>query len=493
MTTCACGQRMGRFELLDELGRGGFATVYRARDTELSREVALKVLHPHLATSQTFVRRFCAEARTCARLRHPNIVNIYDAGRAEDGRVFFVMELLNGRPLSEVLSTAPMGLSVAVAWLAQLGAAVDYLHTQCVIHRDLKPANVMISTGGTAILMDFGIAHLMDDRMHLTEPGTLIGTPAYMAPEQIVGGPISEATDVYSLGILAYELLCGEPPFTGPPSAVMRDQLYRPAPAVHDRNPNLPATVATAIARALAKEPSARPGSASSFVAMLAGEPRCVSERRASGRRHRSRPALLTVAALLAGCAIVAELAQGHPSAAVPPAARPSATAVAMRAQAPGAALPLSAQKARPSEALMPLSWLSAPPASARPITSSLYTSAEVPGSIDPGVLQRPATPASGSLILTPRQAAPAPDATGLLAAMAVPRANPAAGRPPTANRPPLGRLPVQRRTSSPPRPEYPIPHPNMFSQQTEVGSSNKASQAGSVHNQARGRQQNGH
>ncbi|MGI8550253.1 MAG: protein kinase domain-containing protein [Dehalococcoidia bacterium] len=266
------GHQVGRFTVLGVLGTGGFATVYRAEDTQLRRQVALKLLHPHLSENPIFAQRFLAEARAMARLRHPHIVTIYDVGETADRRLYLVMELLEGTPLAARISQeTPVPPEQVGALLTQLAAALDYLHQQGLVHRDLKPANVMVSEAGAVTLMDFGIARTLEEEMPLTQTGQVVGTVAYMAPEQISGGAIGPATDIYALGLLAYELFAGRPPFTGSTTSVMLKQLQETPPPLAELRPGLPAVVYEAVAEALAKAPGQRPVSAGTFAAAFAG------------------------------------------------------------------------------------------------------------------------------------------------------------------------------------------------------------------------------
>jgi len=196
------GDTLGRYELGDELGEGGMATVFRARDRELRREVAVKVLFPHLARRAEVVRRFQREARAAAGLEHPNILRIYDVGGGEgDDPPYIVMELIRGRTLlAEIEQRGAMLAEVAACIGALLGDALAAAHAAGIIHRDVKPANVLIAQGGRLLLADFGVARLETEDSLVTRTGALLGTPAYMSPEQASGDVTTARSDLYSLG-----------------------------------------------------------------------------------------------------------------------------------------------------------------------------------------------------------------------------------------------------------------------------------------------------
>ncbi|MHB8576476.1 MAG: serine/threonine-protein kinase [Dehalococcoidia bacterium] len=260
--------RLGRYELRGVLGGGSFATVYRARDPLLGREVALKALLPHLAASDEDRRRFLAEGKALAALRHPNIVTVYDVGEA-DGRPFLAMELLTGRTLAQILPEDGLPIDRVAALVRQLAAALDCLHRAGYVHRDLKDTNVMLDGDGRVVLMDFGIA-LPPSGTRLTETGYGMGTPETAAPEQISGGKVGPAADIYALGALTYELLAGQPPFTGHPAHVLYAHVHMPPPPLRDLRPGLPKSVYAAVDAALAKDPGKRPHSAGKFAELLA-------------------------------------------------------------------------------------------------------------------------------------------------------------------------------------------------------------------------------
>jgi eukaryotic-like serine/threonine-protein kinase len=263
------GARFGRYELVDTLGEGGFATVYLALDTALERQVALKALLPHLAKNAEVKRRFLAEGRAIARLRHPNIVTIHDVGE-EDGRPFYTMELIEGQTLAELTADGRrLKLAEVMKILEGLCSAVDYLHAAGLVHRDIKPSNVMLDHSDRVVLMDFGIARSLDETQY-TRTGATLGTPEYMAPEQIRGMPAGPPADIYAIGILAYQLLAGRPPFVGDTAYVLHAQAYEPLPPLSATAPGLPRSVYAAIEAALAKDPSERFGSALQFRAEFA-------------------------------------------------------------------------------------------------------------------------------------------------------------------------------------------------------------------------------
>lgn len=262
------GQSLGKYEILEEIGRGGFATVYKALDTTLDRLVALKVLAPHLIWDTNFVTRFKEEARTAANLHHPSIVIIYEVGEA-DGVHYIAMEYLPGRNLSTVLAEeGSLPLLDVVNIIDQLASALDYTHASELVHRDIKPSNVIISDVGHATLTDFGIVKAATGS-RLTATGTIMGTPEYMSPEQVTGEELGPSSDIYSLGIVCYEMLAGQAPFSGTTASVLHSHVYEPPPLLGELEPGLPQGVPEVIDKALAKKSADRFASAGEMAGAL--------------------------------------------------------------------------------------------------------------------------------------------------------------------------------------------------------------------------------
>lgn len=264
-------KNLGKYELIEEIGRGGFAAVYRARDIELDRIVALKVLHPQHTIDPRFIERFRQEAQVAASLRHAHIITIHEVG-AEAGQHYLAMAFLSGQPLNELLVNGPLPVEQAVAIIEQIGSALDAVHAQGLVHRDVKPANIMIDEYGQAILLDFGIVRAAEGTRLTTTMKTL-GTPEYMAPEQAElepGVEVDGRADIYALGIVAYELLVGHPPFTAKnPTAVLYKHIHEPPPAPSSINPNLSSRLERPLLKALAKSREDRFQRASDFAAQL--------------------------------------------------------------------------------------------------------------------------------------------------------------------------------------------------------------------------------
>lgn len=252
-----------RYRLGEELGRGGIGTIYRARDDRLNRDVAVKLLEGKgLGTEGK--SRLLEEARLAAQLNHPNIVTVYDAGEA-NGSAFIVMELVEGSTLHE---QPPETIDEALRYATQLCDALDHAHSHGVIHRDIKPENVIIAPDGTVKLMDFGLAQSIASRM--TSEGLIVGTVFYLAPEQAFGSVIDQRTDLYALGVLMYEMVTGQLPFTADePLAVISQHLHAPVVPPSSLQPGLPSSIEDLILRLLEKDPAGRPGSAAEVAGVI--------------------------------------------------------------------------------------------------------------------------------------------------------------------------------------------------------------------------------
>ena len=263
----------GRYQIESLLGQGGMSAVYRAQDPNLRRAVAIKLIHGHLSTDPEFVRRFEQEAAAVAQLRHPNIIQVFDFNH--DGEVYYmVLEYLAGETLQSRLKALHaagerLGLAQAVAIMATIADAVEYAHRRGMIHRDLKPANVMLDPQGQPILMDFGVAKIVGGQQH-TATGAIVGTVAYMSPEQIRGLKVDERADIYSLGIMLFEMTAGRPPFEGDSAmTVMFKHVNEPPPDIHQFNAGVPDELKAVISKALAKEPGERFQTAAEFAQEL--------------------------------------------------------------------------------------------------------------------------------------------------------------------------------------------------------------------------------
>src|SRR5450432_1446505 len=256
------GQQFGQYELTAVLGKGGMATVYRAHQSSIDRDVAVKVIRSDLADTPDFIKRFEREAKTIASLSHPHIVKVFDYGQHDD-MVYLVMELLKGGNLADVIRATPLDTFKAMRLLDQIASALDYAHQSGIIHRDLKPQNVLLDNAQNAILTDFGIAKIMSETTSLTQQGAAMGTPSYMPPEQWQGKALDTRADVYSLGIMLFEMLTGKLPFTADtPYSMMHMHTDEPPPSILVFRSDLPPAVEAVLRKTLAKEPKDRYASA---------------------------------------------------------------------------------------------------------------------------------------------------------------------------------------------------------------------------------------
>ena len=274
-------KRVGKYEIAEQIGAGGFGTVYKAWDPFIQRWVALKTCS---TTDAEVTQRFFREAQLAGALQHPNITLIYDFGI--DGKTpYFVQEFLSGTDLDDLLASRTVTLDGMLAILLQVCVGLDYAHSRGIVHRDIKPANVRVLEDGTVKIMDFGIAKSMEAESRLTQTGVALGTAGYLAPEQLSGKPLDPRTDLFSLGVMVYEMVTGARPFSGPNLSNVIYQILNQDPvAPRQRNAACPERLETAILKALAKEPADRYGSvrefASELKAVLASLPQRGTSRR---------------------------------------------------------------------------------------------------------------------------------------------------------------------------------------------------------------------
>lgn len=266
-------QLKNRYQIESLLGQGGMSAVYKAFDPNLKRPVAIKLIHSHLSDSPEFLRRFETEAAAVAQLRHPNIIQVYDFDHDEQ-TYFMVLEYIEGHTLQYHLrQLAEKGQRMKAAQVVEIAAqiceAVDYAHQCGIIHRDIKPANIMLNERGQAVLMDFGIVRMIGEQ-HYTATGALVGTALYMSPEQIRGETANERSDIYSLGVVLFEMLGGRPPFEGGSAiTVMRRHIEEPVPDLLQLAPDMPPALKAIVERALAKDPAQRYASAGDLASDL--------------------------------------------------------------------------------------------------------------------------------------------------------------------------------------------------------------------------------
>jgi serine/threonine protein kinase len=248
---------LGHCVIRGVLGQGGMARVYRGYQQNLDREVAIKVLPPHYAADPSFVERFKLEARAMARLTHPNIVTVHDAGE-ENGRLYIVMAYIRDGTLKQRMG-APMDPRDVTRVIKDVASALTYAHACGIVHRDVKPVNVLIDNDGRAVLGDFGIAKMLEASDGLTRAGAGVGTPEYMSPEQCRGGAVDARTDIYALGVLLYEMLTGRTPYIADNyTALAHAHIYEQVPPPNQFNPRISPAVQSVVLKALYKDPAQR-------------------------------------------------------------------------------------------------------------------------------------------------------------------------------------------------------------------------------------------
>jgi ligand-binding sensor domain-containing protein/tRNA A-37 threonylcarbamoyl transferase component Bud32 len=267
MDTIQLGQQLGPYRIISQLGEGGMATVYKAYHAAMDRYVAIKVLPPEFARSPSFKGRFQQEARLIANLEHPHILPVHDVGEI-DSVHFFVMRFLDAGTLSNRIAAGPIGLEEISQVFLQIVDALGYAHERGVIHRDIKPSNVMLDSRGSVFLTDFGIAKILEGTSKFTTTGAITGTPAYMSPEQAQGEPVDARSDIYSLGIVLYELITGRVPFEAEtPLAVVLKHINAPLPPPSTIKPDIDPEIEKVVLKALAKDKADRYQTCQEFAA----------------------------------------------------------------------------------------------------------------------------------------------------------------------------------------------------------------------------------
>ncbi len=289
------GQQLDQFKIQEHLARGGMADVYLGHDVDLERKVALKIMLPVLATDEQFVARFRREAQTAAQLEHPNIVRVYAIGMAPTGQPYIAMQFVDGGDLREIIQEAKANKQAltavqALTYLRPMADALIAAHAAGIIHRDLKPSNILLRPDGTPIMVDLGIAAVQTGPK-LTNTGTLIGTPAYMSPEQARGAPVDGRSDLYSLGVILYEMLTGRRPFEADdPLAILHKHVYETPTPIQELRPELSAETARLVHHCLQKEPDQRPANAAELLGGIDYALEAEGGRSTSGSRYVLQP-----------------------------------------------------------------------------------------------------------------------------------------------------------------------------------------------------------
>ena len=394
------GRTLGNYQIMEELGRGGMAVVYRAYQASLNRYVAIKILPPQLGANREFVERFQREAQAAAGLRHPNIVVIHDVGQ-DEGIYYIVMELLEGRTLKQLIEQeGRLPPERAARIVEQVADALDYAHQRGFIHRDVKPSNIFVSPQDRVTLTDFGIAKAASAARQLTREGMLMGTPAYMSPEQASGAKVDYRTDLYALGVVLYQMLVGRTPFRGAtPHATLHSVIYDPPPPLRKLDPRIPPAVEGVVLKAMAKRPEQRYQSGAEMAQALKKAlaaparpvvapvtvpppPRPARPARTSSSRS---PALLWLLAALAGILVLvlgvllflALSAEGNPP------ATPTATvAIVWRTATPAPGHVASTSALQPTASLPGMASATKPPSAASPTARPSRTQAPLPTAV---------------------------------------------------------------------------------------------------------------
>jgi serine/threonine-protein kinase len=372
----------GRYEIIRLLGRGGMAVVFLAEDRALERQVAIKVLPPEMSHDPKLIPRFQQEAKTAAKLDHPNIIPIYRV-ESEAGLDYFVMKYVTGPSLEQVLEGGPMPVDVARRVLAEAALALGHAHQRRIVHRDVKPANIMMEGDGRVILTDFGISKAVQGASQLTGTGVIIGTPHYMAPEQAKGLEVDGRADQYALAVVGHQILTGKQPFDGSAHSILYKHVFEAPPPVLELRPEVPRDLCAALERALAKDPKDRFATMEDFSAEVRGNrggtgPRTVVTAPAAIRTRESpevkarhlRMALRRGVMALGALAVIGGAAWGALHEASPPPGPPPTVDPRPSPVTPAAAPPVQLPSAEPPRAQKPPATVGgevAPPVAAQP------------------------------------------------------------------------------------------------------------------------------
>jgi predicted Ser/Thr protein kinase len=347
----------GRYEITRLLGRGGMAVVFLAQDLALERQVAIKVLPPDMSQDTKLIPRFQQEAKTAAKLDHPNIIPIYRV-ESEAGLNYFVMKYVTGHSLDQMLDQGPLPIDLARRVLREAALALGHAHKRGIVHRDVKPANIMLETDGRVVLTDFGISKALEGGSALTGTGAIIGTPHYMAPEQAKGLEVDGRADQYSLAVVGHQILTGKQPFEGSSHSILYKHVFESPPRIFEIRPDAPADLCAALDRALSKEPEKRFGSMEEFATAVSGErtgPRTVvsapvkpAARGAASSKPKPAPTALRRGLIAVGlCAVLG----GAAWAALRPRSEPAPTPLVERTQPRAGTQPAPTAPARLREA----------------------------------------------------------------------------------------------------------------------------------------------
>jgi tRNA A-37 threonylcarbamoyl transferase component Bud32 len=387
-------RKIGRYLLIEAVGRGAMGTVYRAEDPVINRTVAVKVLHTKHGLNPQQVEiarsRFQREGQTAASIDHPNIIRVYDVGEDEEsGELYIVMEFVAGPNLEKVLFDEELDAAKAVSLIGQIAAGLDAAHARGIIHRDVKPSNILLADDGTVKIADFGLTHVATSA--LTQDMRELGTPAYMSPEQINGRPLDTRADLFSLGVLSYEILAGRRPFEGADVVSLAHAVaYSIPPPISEANPTLPAALDPVMERMLAKNPSERYGSGREFLAELL--PHLQNEQTpqatppAAQVKPRRMPGWWLAAAAALVLAIVGLWSRGKSKAEPAAGATPVVTNGAAARSAPPRAPRLNEKPVKPPAAKKTAPLPSPKPASPKPAL-------EKPAAPPPAAVAKPSPP----------------------------------------------------------------------------------------------------